>query len=374
MSHLWQETPLIYSHTLSSALEASVYLKLENLHPSHSFKYRGVSHFVQRAKDKHSSSLHAIIASGGNAGLAAACAACALGVKCTVYLPLGAADTTLSFLLQQGARVVVTGAFYSETLAAAREAVEQDEHAVMVPAYDDPEIWEGHASMVLEISHQLSTKPDAIFCSVGGGGLLGGLVAGCKQVDWDDVTLVALETIGSDCFYHSMLLNRERFDKVGKTLPSGVDLIHDIAHGVYLAHFNSFSSRASGSLGASQPSAGVVKMAMERAGATKCISVPDELSMDACLKFADDHKILVELACSTTLVPAYNPPLFNKLVPRQGQAHSKRPLVVFVVCGGFKVSTADLSEFKNCLEDARAKTNGNWGVKYDDGQLLTVNN
>ena len=88
-----------------------------------------MSHFVQRAKDKHGPTLHTVIASGGNAGLAAACAARALDVKCTVYLPLGAAETTISFLLQQSARVVVTGAFYSEALAAARKAVEQDVHA-----------------------------------------------------------------------------------------------------------------------------------------------------------------------------------------------------------------------------------------------------
>ena len=56
----------------------------------------------------------------------------------------------------------------------------------MIPAYDDPAVWEGHASMVTEISQQLSSKPDAILCSVGGGGLLGGLIVGCQLVGWDD--------------------------------------------------------------------------------------------------------------------------------------------------------------------------------------------
>jgi L-serine/L-threonine ammonia-lyase len=56
----------------------------------------------------------------------------------------------------------------------------------MVPAYDDPILWEGHASMVSEMSHQVPVKPDAIFCSVGGGGLLGGLIVGCKRAGWDD--------------------------------------------------------------------------------------------------------------------------------------------------------------------------------------------
>ena len=60
--------------------------------------------------------------------------------------------------------------------------------SVLVPAYEHPTLWEGHASMIAEASRQLpgGTKPDAIFCSVGGGGLLGGVMSGCKSVGWDD--------------------------------------------------------------------------------------------------------------------------------------------------------------------------------------------
>ena len=56
----------------------------------------------------------------------------------------------------------------------------------MVPAYDDPIIWEGHASMIEEIQRDLGQKPTAIFCSVGGAGLLGGILQGCKSVGWGD--------------------------------------------------------------------------------------------------------------------------------------------------------------------------------------------
>ena len=60
--------------------------------------------------------------------------------------------------------------------------------SILVPAYEDPILWEGHASMIEEISKQLpgGSKPNAIFCSVGGGGLLGGVIRGCKTVGWDD--------------------------------------------------------------------------------------------------------------------------------------------------------------------------------------------
>jgi L-serine/L-threonine ammonia-lyase len=56
----------------------------------------------------------------------------------------------------------------------------------MCPAYENDVIWEGHASMVAEIKHDLSkVVPDAIFCSVGGGGLIGGIMEGCKKEGWD---------------------------------------------------------------------------------------------------------------------------------------------------------------------------------------------
>ena len=58
--------------------------------------------------------------------------------------------------------------------------------SVMVPAYDDEIIWKGHSSMIHEINHQLPNKPDTIFCSVGGAGLLGGIIMGCREVEWDD--------------------------------------------------------------------------------------------------------------------------------------------------------------------------------------------
>ena len=100
------------------------------------------------------------------------------------------------------------------------------------------------------------------------------------------VPIVTLETTGSDCFYESMALNNGRFNSVEKNLPPGVNLIYNDQHSLYLAHFTEFSSKASGSLGASEPAVEVVKMALERPGGVKTLSVPDELSMEALISFA----------------------------------------------------------------------------------------
>lgn len=101
----------------------------QNLHPSYSFKYRGVSHFIKKAKEEHGPSVHLVIASGGNAGLAAACAARSLNLRCTVFIPDGVAQSTLDLLGQENAEVIVGGQQYSEALKGAKEMVDKDPNA-----------------------------------------------------------------------------------------------------------------------------------------------------------------------------------------------------------------------------------------------------
>lgn len=72
----------------------------------------------------------------------------------------------------------------------------------------------------------------------------------------------------------------------------------------------------------------------------------------------DEHKLLVELACATTLAPAYSPALLDKLVPPQP---SIRRTVVFIVCGGFKVSLDELAEYRTIL-DAQESSRREWEV------------
>jgi len=145
-----------------------------------------------------------------------------------------------------------------------------------------------------------------------------------------------------------------------------VNLVYNDQHSLYLAHFTEFSSKASGSLGASEPSVGVVKMALERPGGVKTVSVPDELSMEALTSFTNDHKFLVELACSTTLVPGYHRSLFNKLVVRKAQ--EERPVVVFIVCGGFKIDLRMVAGYQSLAAEDSGES---WTVKDDDGQKFS---
>ena len=85
-----------------------------------------------------------------------------------------------------------------------------------------------------------------------------------------------------------MSLNNGRFNSEKKVLPPAANLVYNEEHSVYLAHFTSFSSKAAGSLGASEPAAGVVKLALKRIGGVKTTSLPDELSMQALASFASE--------------------------------------------------------------------------------------
>jgi L-serine/L-threonine ammonia-lyase len=73
--------------------------------------------------------VHLVIASGGNAALAAACAARSLQVRCSVYIPNGVAQSTLDLLRRENAEVVVGGQHYAEALRAAKTVVDDEDNA-----------------------------------------------------------------------------------------------------------------------------------------------------------------------------------------------------------------------------------------------------
>jgi L-serine/L-threonine ammonia-lyase len=91
-----------------------------------------LSLFAQQCKATHGPDVHLIIASGGNAGLGAACAANVLDVRCTVYITEGASQEILDFLKKERAEVVVIGKYYAQTLERAEEAVASEENAYVL--------------------------------------------------------------------------------------------------------------------------------------------------------------------------------------------------------------------------------------------------
>lgn len=156
---------------------AEVWLKLEQLQVSGSFKARGMLH---RLLAQPIPAAGVTVASGGNAGIATASAAQALGVRCEVFVPTISSPAKQARLRALGAQVQVVGAAYSEALAACL-ARQSETGALLTHAYDQPEVVAGAGTLAREIEEQAGGLPDSLLVSVGGGGLIGGIAAWCEN-------------------------------------------------------------------------------------------------------------------------------------------------------------------------------------------------
>jgi threonine dehydratase len=151
---------------------AQVWLKLEHLQVAGSFKARGM---LNRLLANPIPQSGVIVASGGNAGIATAAAAQALGVSCEVFVPTVCSAAKQARLQSLGAKVVVTGAVYAEALEACL-ARQQETGALLTHAYDQPEVVAGAGTLAQEIEEQ-GGRPGSVLVSVGGGGLIAGISA-----------------------------------------------------------------------------------------------------------------------------------------------------------------------------------------------------
>ena len=116
---------------MSYPLQFSFIISVQNLQPSQSFKYRGISLLAQHLKNLNGNQAHLVIASGGNAGYAAACASKQLGLRCTVYLPEGVTPYMLRLLRNEGAQVIIHGSYYYEALQEAERKAADDPFACL---------------------------------------------------------------------------------------------------------------------------------------------------------------------------------------------------------------------------------------------------
>ena len=297
MNNLYHETPIVYSEFFSKISGADIYLKLENQQPCGSFKNRGIGHYCRLLKD-NSHIRHFVSSSGGNAGLAVAYSGKQLNVNTTVIIPESTPSFMVNKISEMGAKVLIHGKNWNEADQRAREIAQAPDHAYISP-FDHPLLWEGHASVIEEASHQMD-KPDAIVLSVGGGGLLSGVYHGLIQVGWGSVPILTAETQGAA----SLALSIEQKERVV------LDEIDTIAT----------------SLGA--------KSICEQAfliSQKHCLLpyvLTDQQALKACLTFYQHYHTLVEPACGASLAL-----LTEKLIDS-----SQYQKVLVIVCGGSVVS------------------------------------
>jgi threonine dehydratase len=153
-----------------------LWLKLEQLQHTGSFKARGAFNRILAAAERGALPAAGVVAaSGGNAGLAVAHAARELGTPAEVYVPETAPEVKVARLRALGASVVQVGREYAEAYeAATKRAAETG--ALFCHAYDQPEVCAGQGTLALELEEQTGGV-DTVLVAVGGGGLMAGIAA-----------------------------------------------------------------------------------------------------------------------------------------------------------------------------------------------------
>ena len=171
------ETPCAYSQSLSDLTGARVFVKLENLQMTGSFKERGAANVLLQLSPAERRR-GVITASAGNHGLAVAFHAARLGVGAVIVMPEWAPLTKRTAARRQGAEVVLHGENYDEAYARARE-IEAERGLVFVHPFDDPRVIAGQGTIGLELAAQVPDL-EAVLVPVGGGGLAAGTAVAVK--------------------------------------------------------------------------------------------------------------------------------------------------------------------------------------------------
>ncbi|KAF7718052.1 Uncharacterized protein PECH_002386 [Penicillium ucsense] len=336
----WIETPLVESAALSRAAGCRIFLKLENVQPSGSFKSRAMGNQILSHLHKPENAnrrVHFFASSGGNAGLAAVCAARSLGYPCTVVVPLSTKPLMIEKLRAAGAADVIrhgetffeAGSYMKEVIMQNSTGDDEDLVKIALHPFDNAPIWEGNSSIIDELEKQLpapcSTEEedryrgkalplDAVLCSVGGGGLLNGLVMGLeKRRTQKQVVQSGLSTTGHA--YMDIAASETTPSRSATTEPSPIHLLAietdgtdslaaAIAHNS-LVSLPKITSQAT-SLGAIRVSETTFQYAVSPPPGIKVHSavLTDAEAARGVLRLADDERLLVELACGVCVEAA----------------------------------------------------------------------
>ena len=178
VSQVAEITPMETSRYLAEVLGSPVHLKCENLQRTGSYKIRGAyNRLAQLTPEEKARGV--VAASAGNHAQGVAFAARELGIKATIFMPVGVALPKLQATRNYGADVILRGHTVDEPLRAAAEFADVY-GAVLIPPFDHPDVVAGQGTLGLEILDQVPDL-DAIIVPVGGGGLLSGVASAIKQ-------------------------------------------------------------------------------------------------------------------------------------------------------------------------------------------------
>lgn len=283
-----RRTPVLRVGVPTPGGEFPVALKLEHLQLGGSFKIRGsLNALLHRPAAQRDAPV--VIASGGNAGIAAATASRMLGVACTVVVPASAPVVKVERLRALGAEVVLDGERYTDAYARAT-AIAVERGAQQLHAYDLPDVVAGAGVIGLELAEQV---PDAttVLVAVGGGGLAAGIATALSG----DTAVVGVEPTGAPTLHRALAAGRP------------VDVPVD--------------SVAADALGATR--LGDIAMDVARSTAMVSVLVDDDVIVDARNLLWREYRLAVEHSAAAPIAAL----LSGAYAPAPGER------VVAVVCG-----------------------------------------
>jgi len=194
LQNVIHKTPLTYSTYFSKLTGKNVYLKLENLQKTGSFKVRGAYNKI-RSLLPEARRRGVIAASTGNHAQGVAYAARELGVKATIVMPETAPPYKVISTKSYGAEVLLHGKVYDDAYKKAVE-ISMRTGAYFIHPYDDPLVIAGQGTIGLEISEELP-QVDAVIVPVGGGGLISGIAIALKNIIGHHVKIYGVEPEGA---------------------------------------------------------------------------------------------------------------------------------------------------------------------------------
>jgi threonine dehydratase len=212
-----KQTPVERSSSLDEFVGGTVYLKMEHLQWTGSFKTRGaynkISQDVERGVDAF------IAASAGNHAQGVALAATTCGAESTIFMPRNAPQAKVNATRGYGATVELVGKDFQETMAAARDAATESD-AEFVHAYDDLDIIAGQGTLGTEMYHDCPNV-DTVVVPIGGGGLISGVSTAIKHLS-PETRVVGVQAEGAETVHESL----------DKGMPVTLDEVNTIADGI----------------------------------------------------------------------------------------------------------------------------------------------
>ncbi|KAL7456300.1 hypothetical protein ACHAWC_007817 [Mediolabrus comicus] len=299
---------------------------MDLLQPSGSFKDRGMAHLLTSVLKMHN--IKVISSSGGNAGLAVTTVARNIPqMDVSVIVPETTKPIVVEKLRSLGAEVTIHGKNWNAADALARkwvdDAKKSGEGAVYVSPYDNPLLWTGHSTVIDEIvdffeqtTVQQQEQPNnrkigAVLASVGGGGLLCGILEGLER-NYHSSKVFACETEGAASFAASF------------NSPDGSI--------VCLDGINSIAT----SLGATSVTPAVIQRSQRHRDRGEINSSGEDVFSYVCTFFAQNLTIRLEPACGASLAPLYSARLREKLL--EELKDDENSAIVVEVCGGSGVN------------------------------------